>query len=220
MYILIVGGGKVGYYLTKTLVNEGVHEILLIERNPHKVDVYTERFGSVVMQGNGDEAVTMERAGAGRADVVIAVTGDDEDNLVISQMAKLRFNVPRAIARINNPKNEELFRRLGVDTTVSSTNVVLSLIEQLIPQRHFVHLMTLRHGDLAIVEATIAADSPVNGQTLAAIPFPTGVVITAVMRGADLILPTGATALRQGDEVVAVTRREQEPALRELLSPS
>lgn len=217
MYILIVGGGKVGYYLTKTLINEGTNEVLLIERNPQKVEIYTERFGSVVVQGNGDEAATMEKAGAGRADVVIAVTGHDEDNLVICQMAKKRFNVPRTIARINNPKNEDLFRRLGIDSTISSTNVILNLIEQLIPQRHFVHLITLRHGDLAIVEGMIPADSPANGRTLAEIPFPAGVVIAAVMRGAELILPTGATVLQEGDEVVAVTKREQENALRELL---
>ena len=217
MYILIVGGGKVGYYLTKTLINEGTNEILLIERDAQKVEIYTERFGSVVLQGNGDEAVTLERAGAGRADVVIAVTGDDEDNLVICQMAKKRFNVPRTIARINNPKNEDLFRRLGIDSTVNSTNVILNLIEQLIPQRHFVHLMTLRHGDLAIVEGIIPGDSPVNGLTLAEIPFPAGVVIAAIMRGAELILPTGATQLQEGDEVVAVTKRDQENALRELL---
>ncbi len=220
MYILIVGGGKVGYYLTKTLVNEGSNEILLIERDQQKVDIYTERFGTVVLQGNGDEATTLEKAGAARADVVIAVTGDDEDNLVICQMAKQRFTVPRTIARINNPKNEELFRRLGIDTTVSSTNVILSLIEQLIPQRHFVHLMTLRHGDLAIVEGIIPGDSPVNGRTLSEIPFPTGVVIAAVLRGAELILPTGATILQEGDEIVAVTKRDQEGALRELLLSS
>ncbi len=217
MYILIVGGGKVGYYLTKTLINEGSNEILLIERNPQKVEIYTERFGSVIVQGNGDEAMTLERAGAGRADVVIAVTGDDEDNLVICQMAKKRFNVPRTIARINNPKNEDLFRRLGIDSTISATNVILNLIEQLIPERHFVHLMTLRHGDLAIVEGTIPADSPVNGQTLADIPFPAGVVIAAVLRGPELILPTGGTVLQEGDEIVAVTKRDQESALRDLL---
>jgi trk system potassium uptake protein len=218
MYILVVGGGKVGYYLTKTLVNEGSHEVMLIERNPQKVEIFTERFGRVVMQGNGDEVATLEKAGAGRADVVIAVTGDDEDNLVICQVAKQRFNVPRTIARINNPKNEDLFRRLGIDSTVSATNVILSLIEQLIPQRHFVHLMTLRHGDLAIVEGIIPGDSPVNGRTLAEIPFPTGVVIAAILRGPELILPTGSTRLRTGDEVVAVTKREQEAALRELLA--
>ena len=170
------------------------------------------------MQGNGDEVATLTKAGAGRADVVIAVTGDDEDNLVICQVANTRFNVPRTIARINNPKNQHLFRRLGIDSTVSSTNVILNLIEQLIPQRHFVHLMTLRHGDLAIVEGIIPADSPVKGCTLAEIPFPVGVVIAAVLRGPELILPTGATTLQEGDEVIAVTKREQEAALRALLA--
>lgn len=217
MYVLIVGGGKVGYYLAKTLVNEGSNEVLLIERDPQKVATYADRFGSVVMQGNGDEAGTLEAAGAARADVVIAVTGHDEDNLIICQVAKLRFNVPRTIARINNPKNEDLFRRLGIDTTVSATNVILNLIEQLIPQRHFVHLMTLQHGELAIVEGTIPGDSPVTGHTLAEVPFPVGVVIAAILRGPELILPTGSTQLREGDEIVAVTKRDQEAALRDLL---
>ncbi len=217
MYILIVGGGKVGYYLTKTLVNEGTNEVLLIEKNPQKVAIFTERFGEVVMQGNGDEAATLAAAGAKRADVVIAVTGDDEDNLVICQVAKAHFNVPRTIARINNPKNEELFRRLGIDTTVSSTNVILNLIEQLIPNRSFVHVMTLRHADMAIVEGIIPQHSQVAGQTLAEIPFPSGVVIAAIHRGADLILPTGSSVLYPGDEVIAVTMRDQEAELRELL---
>ncbi len=217
MYILIVGGGKVGYYLTKTLVNEGINEVLLIEKNPQKVAIFTERFGEVVMQGNGDEAATLAAAGAKRADVVIAVTGDDEDNLVICQVAKKHFNVPRTIARVNNPKNEELFRRLGIDTTVSSTNVILNLIEQLIPQRSFVHVMTLRHADMAIVEGIIPEHSQVAGQSLAEIPFPSGVVIAAIHRGADLILPTGSSVLYPGDEVIAVTMRDQEAELRELL---
>ena len=217
MYILIVGGGKVGYYLTKTLVHEGINEVLLIEKNPQKVAIFTERFGEVVMQGNGDEAATLAAAGAKRADVVIAVTGDDEDNLVVCQVAKKHFNVPRTIARVNNPKNEELFRRLGIDTTVSSTNVILNLIEQLIPQRSFVHVMTLRHADMAIVEGIIPEHSQVAGQTLAEIPFPSGVVIAAIHRGAELILPTGSSVLYPGDEVIAVTKRDQEAELRELL---
>src|SRR6185312_5292487 len=105
-----------GYYLTKTLVNEG-YEVFLIEKNPVKVSIYSERFGAIVMQGDGAEAATLAAAGANRADVVIAVTGEDEDNLVICQMAKERFKVQRCIARVNNPKNEELFRRLGIDVT-------------------------------------------------------------------------------------------------------
>src|SRR5829696_3612540 len=141
MYIIVAGGGKVGYYLTKTLVNEG-YEILLIEKSAKKVAVYAERFGSVVMEGDAAELSTLEAAGAARADVVVAVTGDDEDNLVICQTAKRLFNVPRTIARVNNPKNEEIFRRLGIDVTVSSTNIILSIIEQEIPERGLVHLMT------------------------------------------------------------------------------
>src|SRR5947209_8830861 len=116
MYIIVVGGGKVGYYLTKTLVNEG-YEVLLIEKNPKKVNTFVERFGAVVQQGDGCEVTTLDQAGAGRADVVIAVTGEDEDNLVICQVAKERFHVHKTIARVNNPKNEEIFRRLGVDVT-------------------------------------------------------------------------------------------------------
>src|ERR671932_2401836 len=139
MYILIVGGGKGGYYLARTLVDEGATEVSLIEKNPQKVAIFTERFGEVVMQGNGDEAATLQAAGAARADVVIAVTGDDEDNLVICQVAKAHFNVPRTIARVNNPKNEELFRRLGIDVTVSATNIILNVIEQEIPERGLVH---------------------------------------------------------------------------------
>lgn len=217
MYILVVGGGKVGYYLTKTLINEGSNEILLIEKNRLKVETYVERFGDVVMQGNGDEAATLAAAGAARADVVIAVTGDDEDNLVICQVAKEHFKVPRTIARINNPKNEALFRRLGIDSTVSATNVILSLIEQLIPRRSFIHLMTLRHGEMSIVEGVIPADCPATGKSLAEIDFPPGVVIAAIHRRAELILPTGSTVLQVGDEVIAVTKREQEAALRRLL---
>ncbi len=152
MYIIVVGGGKVGYYLTKTLLVEG-HEVLLIERDRQKVDVYNERLGSVVLAGDGAEAATLSAAGAQRADVVIAVTGEDEDNLVVCQMSKARFHVPRAIARVNNPKNETLFQRLGIDVTVSQTEHILKLIEQKIPEKSFVHLLNLRHDELTIVEA-------------------------------------------------------------------
>src|SRR3954470_5437081 len=146
MYIIVVGGGKVGYYLTKTLLSEG-YEVLLIERSPDKAETFSERFGPVVIGGDGAEAATLAAAGAARADVVIAVTGEDEDNLVICQMAKTKFHVGRTIARVNNPKNEQLFRMLGVDVTVSQTNYILHLIEQAIPERSFVHLVSF-HEDL------------------------------------------------------------------------
>jgi trk system potassium uptake protein TrkA len=216
MYILVIGGGKVGYYLTKTLVNEG-YEVFLIEKNPVKCAIYAERFGAVVMRGDGAEAATLDAAGANRADVVIAVTGEDEDNLVICQMAKERFGVPRCIARVNNPKNEEVFRRLGIDVTVSQTNVILSLIEQQIPDLPFVHLMSLRHADLAIVEAKVADESPVIDRPIERIEWPSDVIVTAILRRGELIIPTGQTIIRSGDELICMARREREEELRDLL---
>jgi trk system potassium uptake protein TrkA len=217
MYIIIAGGGKVGYYLTKTLVNEG-YEILLIEKNPRKVSVYGERFGSVVMEGDAAELTTLEAAGTARADVVVAVTGDDEDNLVICQTAKRLFNVPRTIARVNNPKNEEIFRRLGIDVTVSSTNLILSVIEQEIPERGLVHLMQLKHAQVAIVEATVEEGAPVVGKSLAELDIPENVVVSAVMRDGSLILPKGDTVLQPDDEVIALANRENEEAFREMMT--
>src|SRR5690349_3222065 len=180
MYIIVVGGGKVGYYLTKTLVNEG-NEVLLIERKPEKVAVFTERFGSVVLQGDGAEVATLDKAGAARADVVVAVTGEDEDNLVICQVAKKRFEVPKTIARVNNPKNEEIFRALGIDVTVSQTNIILNIIEQEIPDRPLVHLMTLKHAQMAIVETIVGPGSTVVNQPVSTIKLPPNVVLSAIL---------------------------------------
>jgi trk system potassium uptake protein len=216
MYIIVVGGGKVGYYLTKTLVHEG-YEVLLIEKNPAKVEVYTERFGAVVMNGDGAEASTLAAAGAGRAAVVISLTGHDEDNLVICQLARHRFKVKRTIARVNNPKNEELFRRLGVDVTVNPTSVILSLIEQQIPDRHFVHLLALRHAKLAVVEASVSPESSICGQYVADVRMPPETSLIAILRASDVIIPTGRTQIMAGDEVIAITRRESEEQLRDLL---
>jgi trk system potassium uptake protein len=217
MYLIVIGGGKVGYYLTKTLITEG-YEVLLIEKNPVKCELYTEQFGATVMLGDGAEAATLVEAGADRADVVVAVTGDDEDNLVICQVAKERFHVARTIARVNNPKNEELFRRLGIDVTVSHTNVILSIIEQQIPDLPFVHLMALRHEDLAIVEAKVSMSSQVVNRQIQDVRFPRDVIITALLRHGELIIPTGQTVIFAGDELIVVTKREQETELRHLLT--
>ena len=217
MYVIIVGGGKVGYYLTKTLVNEN-NEVLLIERNPQKVTTFTERFGAVVMQGDGAEMSTLDRAGATRADVVIAVTGEDEDNLVICQVAKTRFKVPKTIARVNNPKNEQIFRLLGIDVTISQTNLILNIIEQEIPNHPLVHLMTLKHADMAIVETVVDEQSIAARQPISSIQLPPNVVLSAILRDGTLLIPRGDTQLLPGDEVIAVTQRESEEALRHLLA--
>lgn len=216
MYIIVVGAGKVGYYLARTLLQED-HEALLIERDASKVDYHSERLGSAVIRGDGAEASTLASAGAARADVVIAVTGDDEDNLVICQVAKNKFQVDRTIARVNNPKNEHLFKLLGVDVTVSQTNYILNLISQAIPQRSLVHLMNLRHAGLAIVEISVTERSPVANRSMDEIDLPVSCAIAAVTRGEDVIVPKGQTVILPGDEIIAVTRVSEESALRELL---
>jgi trk system potassium uptake protein TrkA len=128
MYIVIVGGGKVGFYLAKELVEAG-HEALVIEEDSAKASEITEMLGEIVMRGDGCEAAVQEQAGSGRADLFLAVTGEDEANLVACQVARHRFNVKRIVARINNPKNEAIFHKLGIDVTVSATSVILSQIQ-------------------------------------------------------------------------------------------
>src|SRR5215211_834330 len=178
MYIIVVGGGKVGFYLTKTLLSEG-YEVLLIERNAGKVDFFNEQLGGVALRGDGAEASTLSKAGAGRADVVIAVTGEDEDNLVVCQMAKLAFNVEKTIARVNNPKNEPIFKMLGIDVTVSHTAHIMNIIEQAIPETPVIHLLSLQHPDLAIVDLKVGDESPVNGVPLGQIELPEDCIIAA-----------------------------------------
>ncbi|CAN5698314.1 NAD-binding protein [soil metagenome] len=219
MYIIVVGGGKVGYYLTKTLLVEG-HEVLLIERDRHKVEVYGERLGSVVLAGDGAEAAVLSEAGAQRADVVIAVTGEDEDNLVVCQMSKAKFHVPRAIARVNNPKNELLFQRLGIDVTVSQTEHILKLIEQKIPEKSFVHLLNLRHDELTIVEAHVSEGSPVAHKRVANAQFPVHCVIAAIIRGPDPLIALPNTEILPGDELIIVTHSNEEEDLRRMLMES
>ena len=217
MYIIVAGGGKVGYYITKTLVNEG-YEVLLIEKNTQKVEIFQERFGAVVVAGDAAEASTLAAAGAARADVVIAVTGEDENNLVICQMAKRKFQVGRTIARVNNPKNEQLFRMLGIDVTVSQTNHILNLIEQSIPDRSFIHLTSLRHADVSIVDAKITAESGVANHEIHELDLPENCVIAAISRGSDILVPNGDTTLLPGDDVIAITTGDQEADLRRVLT--
>src|SRR6266571_5912239 len=143
MYAIVVGGGKVGYYLAKEMLDSD-HEVLVIEKDAAKCERIAQELGDIVYKGDGCEAATMEATGFGRADMVIAVTGDDEDNLISCQVAKVKFNVPRTIARINNPKNEEIFKHLGIDATVSATDVILSILEQEIPSEAIVPLLRMR----------------------------------------------------------------------------
>jgi trk system potassium uptake protein TrkA len=215
VYIIVGGGGKVGFYLARELIGQG-HEVLVIERDARRCEQIASELGNVVQRGNADEATVLAEAGGNRADVVVAVTGDDEDNLVICQVAKRRFDVPRTVARINNPKNESIFRLLGIDATVSSTDVILSVIEQEIPSQALVPLLRLRHADVEVVDISLPRDSTLDGVSLRDLRLPPESLIAIVIRGGEPIFPTGGTTLQAGDEILALTRSAHEEELRRL----
>jgi trk system potassium uptake protein len=217
MYAIIVGGGKVGYYLAKELVDEG-HEVLVIEKDATKCQRIAEELGDIVYRGDGCEASTMDAAGFGRADMVIAVTGDDEDNLVSCQVAKVQFNVPRTIARINNPKNEEIFKRLGIDTTVSATAAIMAHIEQELPTHPVIPLLTLS-GGLEIVGLRVPETSGIVGKRIKDLLLPqqSSIILVIDQEGSPKT-PTGDTVIRAEDEIVAVTPRENEDTLRSVIT--
>jgi trk system potassium uptake protein TrkA len=216
MYVVVVGGGNVGYYLTKELLAAG-HEVVMIEKHPPRARQIADELGSIVIPNDGCEGRYQAEAGMGRADVVAAVTGDDEDNLVACQVAKMRFNVPRAIARVNNPKNEHLFRQLAIDETVSPTRTILGVIEHEIPIHDLLHLTELERGELQIVEAQLDADSPVVGRELREVRLPEGSHIAVVIRNERALAVRPETRLLDGDKLLAVTSADQEGELRSLL---
>jgi trk system potassium uptake protein len=213
MYAIVAGGGKVGFYLAKELVEQG-HEVLVIEKEDAQCRLITEELGNIVMHGDAAEASVLRDAGTGRADVIVSVTGDDEDNLVISQVAKKRFNVPRAIARINNPKNEQIFRKLGIDATVSSTDVILGVLEQELPTHSVVPLLRLRHADLEVVETVLDDQAAAVGRAIRELDLPRDCIIAVMIRDGVPLFPTGDTRLQSGDEIIALTTSGSEPQLR------
>lgn len=217
MYIIVVGGGRVGYHLAKTILQED-HEVLVMEKDRKTAECLAEELGEVVMNGDGCEIRTMAEAGMGRANVVVAVTGDDEDNLVICQMAKGKFQVPRTIARVNDPKNEELFQQLGIDQTVSSTRIIFNLLEQSIETGQVIPLAALRKGDIEVVEATVTAGSPVINQKIGQLDLPPNTLIISVVRDEHAIIPHSDTRLRKGDSVIAMIKSERERELREVFA--
>ena len=213
MYIVIGGGGQVGYYLAKGLLQQG-HEVLLLEKDPRRVRQLSEELGSSVTKGDACEARTLADVGVERADVVIAVTGDDEDNLVICQVAKARFKVKNTIARVNNPRNDELFRALGIDVTVSPTQTILHLIEAEIPHHTIVPLLTLTRAGLGLVEVTVPPDSPAAGQPLKALRLPISVNVALIVRNDRNITPSGDTTIEAEDRIFALVTEDGETALR------
>lgn len=213
MYVIVVGAGKVGYHLAKTLIQEG-HEVLLLEKDRKTVELFRDSLGELIVHGDGCEIRTMSEVGMGRANVVVAVTGDDEDNLVVCQMAKRKFGVPRTIARVNDPKNEGLFKELGIDQTLSSTRIIFNLLEQQIETGQVIPLAALKRGDIEVVEATITASSNVLGMLIKDVELPQKTLIISIIRDDYAIIPRSDTKLREGDSVIAIIKSEYEKNLR------
>lgn len=218
MYIIVVGGGRVGYYLARALLDEG-HEVLVLEKAAAIASIVSDELGSICVRGDGCEATTLASVGTNRADMLIAVTGDDEDNLVSCQVAKHMFKVPSTVARIRNPKNENVFRKLGIDVIVNTTNLILETIEEEVPTHTLTHLRDIRDKGLGIVEVKIPPNAPTIGKPVKELSLPAGSVLSLVIRKARKpIVPSGATVLHAEDQIIAVTTHESEEALRAALS--
>jgi len=221
MYIVIVGAGNVGYHLSKAVLSKG-HEVLLIDRDVATLERIEDELGSIGLKGDGCEASTLEEAGTARADLFVAVTEQDADNLVACQIAKHRFKVLRTVARITDLKNEPLFRKLGVDVTVSSTMLILQYIEsQTSKPPHLTRLAVLKGSERELVDVRIPPTSTVVGKKIRDISLPqNSLIILLIRRDERIQFPTSTTAREAGDRVVVVGDRSSEGALHQALTGS
>jgi trk system potassium uptake protein len=217
MYIVIAGGGKVGANLARSVLDLG-HEVTLIEQRRDKFEVLEEEFEHRVQQGDATELFVLERAGLARPpDLVVAVTGDDEDNMIICQMAQEKYGVSKVIARVNDPRNQSYFDLLGISPTVSATSIILAMIEHEVPEHGLIHLLQLRKENLEIVEVQLEPDSPCVGKKIGGIELPGGARLITVMREGHAQMADGATELKAGDQVLAVLEPGKEEELRRVL---
>ncbi|TMG71358.1 MAG: TrkA family potassium uptake protein [Chloroflexi bacterium] len=216
MYFVVAGAGEVGLHLSQALLEAG-HEVTILEADRRRANYVQERLGSIVMNAAADEGRAQMEAGCNRADALIAVTGDDAKNLVICQLAKLNCHTPRVIARVNNPKNEIVFKTLGIDETISSTRVLMGVIEQELPTGGFMPLMPLAGTPNELIEAEIAPGSPPAGKTIGALRLPTGALVGGIVRKGKLMAADDETTLEVGDRVIVLSPEVSESEVRKAL---
>jgi trk system potassium uptake protein TrkA len=216
MYIVIIGAGKVGFNLASKLVQDK-HTVTVIEKDKGRCEGISQNLNAMVINGDGCEPRYLEDAETGRADVVAAVTADDEDNLVICQLSKEIFGVRRTVARVNNPKNEHIFSELGVDVPVNATKIIAKIIEEEASFEDFVTLMTFKRGKLALVRVDLTSESPVIDRAVRDVGLPANSVLVSILRGDTIIVPKGDTILKTGDDLVALTAIENEQQLLDAL---
>jgi trk system potassium uptake protein TrkA len=217
MYVVVAGGGKVGSNVARSLLEMG-HEVTLIEQRADRFAQLEAELGPVVLRGDATEISMLERAGIARPpELLLAVTGDDEDNLVISQIGKEGYGVPKAIARVNDPRNQAHFDLLGITQTVCATTNILGLVEHEMPEHGLVRLLELQREGLQIVEVQIERNSPAAGNRVAGLSLPKGSRLISVFRHGRTELVEPGTVVRPGDQVLAVVADDSAPALRKAL---
>ena len=220
MYVLIAGGGKAGANVMRTLLRNG-QEATLIEQERERFDRLEQEFEHQAMLGDATEIFVLEKAGIKRPpDLVLALTGDDEDNMVIAQLAKEKYGVTKVIARVNDPRNQAHFDLLGISPTVCATSSILGLVEHEVPEHELVHLLELRKENLEIVEVQIDKNSPCAGKRVEKLSLPEGSRLISVMRDGHAEIAVGATELRPGDQVLAILQPGKEDELRRVLLKS
>ena len=217
MFAVIIGCSEIGYHLAKSLVATG-HEVVVVEKDHERCQLLIDEVGSISLQGDGTDEAILKQAGLARADVLIAVAGRDDTNLVICQMSKHIFNVPRTMAVIRDPKNEALFRVLGVDVVVNSIHLVLASLEEGIPGRPLVHLSSLRSPGTELISVSIPSDAGVVGMRLEDLELPPRSFISLVIKNDGAALPTDGMVLEAEDELVAVTMTGDEQTLYDILT--
>jgi trk system potassium uptake protein TrkA len=217
MYLIIAGGGKVGTNLTRSLLRAG-HEVTLVEQQPYRFERLEGEFEHQVIRGDATEMFVLERAGIKRPpDLLIASTGDDEDNIIICQLAREKYGVNNVIARINDPRNQPYFDLLGISPTVSATGAIMGLIEHEVPDHGLIHLLELRKENLEIVELTIDESANSKGKRVGALRLPEGARVISVVRDGTAEIPDEQTVLQIGDQVLAILEPGKEDELRRVL---
>ena len=220
MYAIVAGGGKVGSNVARSLLAMG-HEVTLIEQRPYRFDQLQDEFEHQVLLGDATELHVLERAGIARPpELVLGVTGDDEDNLIICQLSKEKYGVQKVIARVNDPRNQAHFDLLGISPTVSATRGLMALIEHEVPEHDLVHLLELRKENLEIVEVQIDNGAPAAGKTVEKLDLPEGSRLISIMRNGRSEIAVGSTELQPGDQVLAILQPGKEDELRRVLLKS
>jgi trk system potassium uptake protein TrkA len=214
MYVIVAGAGKVGWNLARELIAKD-QEVTLIESDHRRYRIVEEELEHAIAYGDATELWVLERAGIQRADLVIAVTGDDEDNILICQMAKEKYGVERIVARVNNPRNLQHFKLLGIHPAVSATDLILRLIEHEVPEYGIVQLLALEEERLEIIELEVAAGSVVAGRRVQDVQLPDGSLIISVLRGGTGFVPKADSVIQPGDQVLLIL----DPGLEETITP-